>query len=185
MNNEPEPIENHAAPEAKPSWSQRLVRPLCLAALVLAFLASSAAGAYWLAKRNAARARAQWKERELPQLASLSITNADIRQQIEQLKSTALSSTNSRWAYDRFLLMTNGEFIVYASRHGANSGFVDHLFLGHASDGRWLYSTYHFCNSMCAVLGEPPPGSISEFAQRFSARAFDGRSDDCLQHTWP
>ena len=43
--------------------------------------------------------------------------------------------------------MTNGEYIVYAYRHGANNGFVDHLFLGHGSDGRWLYSTYHFCNS--------------------------------------
>ena len=87
--------------------------------------------------------------------------------------------------HDQVLLMTNGEFVIYASRHGANNGFVDHLFLGHCSDGRWLYSTFHFCNSMAMIRGEDPPGSIAEFAKRYSAREFDGKSDKCLQHTWP
>ena len=46
------------------------------------------------------------------------------------------------------VLMTNGEHIIYECRHGANIYFPPHLFLGHCSDGRWLYSSYHFCNSM-------------------------------------
>jgi len=80
--------------------------------------------------------------------------------------------------------MTNGEYIIYAFWHGANSGFVDHLFLGHCSDGRWLYSTYHFCNHMAGADADPP-GSINEFAATYSAREFDGKSDMCLKHTWP
>jgi len=81
--------------------------------------------------------------------------------------------------------MTNSEYIIYAFRHGANNGFVDHLFLGHCSDGRWLYSTYHFCTMMAAVRGDEPPGSIAEFETRYSVREFDGNSDQCLKHTWP
>lgn len=81
--------------------------------------------------------------------------------------------------------MTNGEFIVYAYRHGANNGFIDHLFLGHGSDGRSLYSNYHFCNSRAMIRADEPPASIAEFAKRYAAREFDGKSDACLQHTWP
>jgi len=86
---------------------------------------------------------------------------------------------------ERVLLMTNDEYLVYASRHGFNSGFVDHLFLARGSDGRWYYSTYHFCNGMVAAMSDDPPGSIAEFARTYSAREFDGKSDVCLQHTWP
>jgi hypothetical protein len=80
--------------------------------------------------------------------------------------------------------MTNGEYIIYAFWHGANSGFVDHLFLGHCSDGRWLYSTYHFCTHMAGADADPP-GSINEFETTYWAREFDGKSDVCLKHTWP
>jgi hypothetical protein len=86
---------------------------------------------------------------------------------------------------DRLLLMTNDEFVVYSFRHGFNSGFVDHLFLARGSDGRWLYSTYHFCNSMVGARFDEQPGSISEFATRYSVCEFDGKSDVCLQRTWP
>ena len=113
------------------------------------------------------------------------VTNEQINSEINELQAVPPGSADFRWAQDHVLLMTNGECIIYVYRHGDNSGFVDHLFLGHGSNGRWLYSTYHFCNSMVGVLGEDPPGSIGEFAKRFSVREFDGRSDECLQHTWP
>jgi hypothetical protein len=153
--------------------------------LVLLLLVGSAAGVWWAAKVRAARARAQWKGQAVQRLVGLSMSNEEVHVELEQLKAEPHGSPNFRWTSDHVLMMTNGEYIIYASRHGANSGFVDHLFLGHGSDGRWLYSTYHFCNSMCGVLGEDPPGSITEFAGRFFAREFDGRSDECLQHTWP
>ena len=73
--------------------------------------------------------------------------------------------------------------LVYASRHGFNNGVVDHLFLAHGSDGRWYYSTYHFCNRVAGVISDDPPGSIAEFLSRYAAREFDGKSDVCLQHT--
>jgi hypothetical protein len=115
----------------------------------------------------------------------MSITNEEIRLEIEKLSVGPDDRNNARWAGEHVLVMTNGDYIMFVSRHGRNNGFVDHLFLGHASDGRWLYSTYHFCNSMAAILGEHPPGSIDEFERRFSVREFDGKSDECLRRTWP
>jgi hypothetical protein len=44
---------------------------------------------------------------------------------------------------------------------------------------------YHFCNSMAMIRGDDPPRSIAEFATIYSAREFDGKSDECLRHTWP
>jgi hypothetical protein len=62
---------------------------------------------------------------------------------------------------------------------------IGQTFLARSADGHWYYSTCHFCDSMAAVRNEDPPGSIAEFARRYSVREFDGKSDVCLQHTWP
>lgn len=140
----------------------------------------------WLAVRyKHQRARAQWKAAALSRLSALSLTNEDVSRELESLKWNRGVREHQEWAGDQVVLMTNNEFLVYASRHGRNSGFVDHLFLAHGSDGRWYYSTYHFCNSMAGARFEDPPGSIAEFASRYAAREFDGKSDGCLQRTWP
>ena len=165
--------------------SRRIARILVVSLAAIVLLAATLAGLWWLVKQRAARERAQWRGPALERLAGLSITNEEIRHELDELKAGPTLSVDWNWMHDQVLLMTNGEFVIYASRHGANNGFVDHLFLGHCSDGRWLYSTFHFCNSMAMIRGEDPPGSIAEFAKRYSAREFDGKSDKCLQHTWP
>ncbi len=161
---------------------RRVIRALVVALALLLLVPASLFGAWWLAQQNM---RARWKGPALARLAELSRSNAEIVQELKQLKATPTADANFGWAQDHVILMTNGEYIVYLFRHGANSGFVDHLFLGHASDDRWFYSTYHFCNSMAGVLGDDPPRSIAEFCRRYSVREFDGASDECLRHTWP
>ena len=59
-----------------------------------------------------------------------------------------------------------------------------HLFLAHGTDHKWYYSTYHFCSRLSSLGVEEPAGSISEFAERFHLREFDGISDECLKRTW-
>lgn len=130
------------------------------------------------------RARKVWKDEALTQIANTSLTNSEILTEIDQIKHPT-SDLNFGWANEHVISMTNGEYLVYAFYHGFNNGFVDHLFLARGSDGRWYYSTYHFCNEMAAVRGDDPPGSIAEFAKRYSVREFDGKSAVCLQHTWP
>jgi hypothetical protein len=152
---------------------------------VLLVVVASLAGVWWLAKHSAERERTEWKGQALERLVWLSVTNEGVLRELDELRAGPTPNIDRGWTHEHVLLMTNGEFLVYAYRHGANNGFVDHLFLGHGSDGRWLYSTYHFCNSMNMVRRDAPPGSIAEFAKRYSARQFDGKSDECLQHTWP
>jgi hypothetical protein len=135
-------------------------------------------------KHKFEHARKVWKDEALVQIAKTSLADKEVLTEIDQMKHPT-SELNFGWTHEHVLLMTNGEFLVYAFRHGFNSGFVDHLFLAHGSDGHWYYSTYHFCNRMAAVVADEPPGSIAEFARRYSVREFDGKSDVCLQHTWP
>ena len=104
-----------------------------------------------------------------------------IRTELHALKARTNGSFG--WIHDHVLLMTNGEFIIYEYRHGANDYFPPHLFLGHCSAGRWLYSSYHFCNNMNMIAGDDPPGSVAEFKTTYSAREFDGKSDECLKLT--
>lgn len=161
------------------------MRVLRISATVAVAVVALLAGAWWLMKSKAARDRARWKGPALEKLAGMSFTNEVIRRELDELKAGPTPNVNLGWTHDHVILMTNGEYIVYASRHGANSGFVDHLLIGHGSDGRWLYSTYHFCNMLAALRGDDPPGSIAEFQKSYFAREFDGKSDDCLKHTWP
>ena len=149
----------------------------CLGACLLL-----AAGLVGACRWRYEHARTVWKTSALQRLAGLS--NEAISREVEQLKASEGAGEYRIWTGDEVVLMTNGEYIAYAFWHGSNSGFVDHLFLGRCSDGRWLYSTYHFCNHMAGADADPP-GSIKEFAATYSAREFDGKSDVCLEHTWP
>jgi hypothetical protein len=129
------------------------------------------------------RVRAEWKTAALVRLAGISPANLEVSQELETLKASRATEKDQEWVGTRTLLMTNGEYIVYEYRHGRNDYFPPHLFLGRCSDGRWLYSSYHFCNGLLSVRRDDPPGSIAEFAERYFARAFDGKSDECLKIT--
>jgi hypothetical protein len=138
----------------------------------------------WLTLRSiTSRQRTLWKTGALIRLTALSITNEVINEELKSLKASQGGTNQMEWTGEHVLVMTNGDYIIYEYRHGRNDHFPPHLFLGHCSDGRWLYSSYHFCNGMAMVCPEDPPGSITEFAKRYSAREFDGKSDECLKET--
>ena len=129
-------------------------------------------------------ARRVWKTTALQQIDSTSFTDKKILSELDQIRNPT-SDLNFGWAHEHVILMENGEFLVYAWLHGSNNGLVDHLFLAHGTDGKWYYSTYHFCNRMAAILGDKPANTISEFSKRYFVYEFDGKSDECLKHTWP
>lgn len=163
---------------------RRIVRYIVLSGALLLAITALLLGAKATAQSHARRQRAAWEAKALPGLAGLSLTNQQILTEIDQIRNP-IPPSNFGWANEHVILMTNGEYLVYAWHHGANNGFVDHLFLAHGSDGGWYYSTYHFCNSMVGIQSDNPAGSIGEFAKRYSVRSFDGKSDECLNHTWP
>ena len=175
----------HSVKVMKQDQSAAISRKLILLVFIPCVIVTLLAGWRWVVKLRCERARADWKSTTLPLLAELTRTNQEVIQELDSLKAGGGVLGHRDWIGDHVLLMTNGEYLAYAFRHGFNSGLTDHLLLAHGSDDHWYYSTYHFCNSMVAIMADEPPGSIAEFAHRYSAREFDGKSDECLQHTWP
>ena len=90
------------------------------------------------------------------------------------------------WLTDSMILMESGERLVYRShcRKQAPRNVSD-IFLAAGSDGKWYYTTCHFCVGMVALLmmqDEQPP-DLAFFVERYHLQEFDGTSDDCLQET--
>ena len=54
------------------------------------------------------------------------------------------------------------------------------------SDGKWYYSTYHFCVEMIVLRDMlDQPENLAKFRNECALREFDGHSDACLETTWP
>ena len=81
--------------------------------------------------------------------------------------------------------MKNGDWIAYASRCSKEDWRIRDIFIGRATDGKWYYSTFHFCRGMLTLRVEDRPESLDKFITAYSLREFDGRSDECLKKTWP
>jgi hypothetical protein len=139
----------------------------------------------WISTRSFERRRTAWKDVALSRLQQISIPNPELDQKVKYLKTASKPGEPQQWVDVDCTVMINGEYLVHAFHHGFNVGWVDHLFLARGSNGRWYYSTYHFCNDMVGVLGDDQPQSIHEFVSRYSLQEFDGKSDVCLKHTWP
>lgn len=161
---------------------RRLLRVLVWVVAAVLFMGGTATIGWLLNVRNQSRRRAAWSRAAIQQVTGLSITNEPLRGELEELR--AGSGGRISWTSRHLLLMTNGEYLAFASFHGHNAGPPPHLLIAHGSDGRWYYSSYHFCNEMAAVLGDGPPGSIAEFVFRYFALPFDPVGGDCLASTW-
>ena len=149
---------------------------------VLALLVSAA---FWNTRRNMNVKRAEWKEKALQELRTLSATNEPFSSELEILKRGPVRAGQQSWVGENVLVMTNGDFLIFKFWHGANNGVVNHLFLARDSKERFYFSTYHFCSKLVSIMGEQPAGSIAEFTNRYALREFDGKSDVCLEKTWP
>ena len=92
------------------------------------------------------------------------------------------------WLSDKIILTGSGEWLVYRSHCSkARPHNVKDIFLAKGSDGKWYYSTFHFCVGMVVLRGEPQPPDLKMFVHEYNLREFDGQSDECLKETksWP
>ncbi|HMJ64280.1 MAG TPA: hypothetical protein VK615_02925 [Candidatus Binatia bacterium] len=62
---------------------------------------------------------------------------------------------------------------------------IDDIFIARGSDGKWYYSTYHFCINMIALRIDPQQENLTQFTQTYFLRTFNEGTDDCLEKTWP
>ena len=83
------------------------------------------------------------------------------------------------------ILTRKGEWLAFANRCQKQDGRIPDIFLARGSDGRWYYSTYHFCIDMINLRSEEQPEDLADIGRAYFLQTFDGHSDDCLQKTWP
>ena len=90
------------------------------------------------------------------------------------------------WLSDHLIRMTNGDWIVYFQACTKSNWKVDDMFIGRGSDGKWYYTTYHFCIGMFEIaMRLDAPSSLREFIGEYYAREFNGEPDETLKRTWP
>ncbi len=114
------------------------------------------------------------------------------KKEMVRLITDDLSRTNSpgrpaedEWMDGKVIFNEDGSWLAYRSRCHKQDPKVYDLFISKASDGRWYYSTYHFCID-AIVLGENgQPASLADFKEDYFLAEFDGKSDEALKPTWP
>jgi hypothetical protein len=158
--------------------------PLIVLVIVLAGMV---AGVWmlWNARSLHSAARRSWKQRSL---AEISARVADPRwasNELARLRVAATNDSSDGWLSDQIIVMKNGEWLAYANICQKENWRVRDLFVARGSDGRWYYSTYHFCISMVVLRMDEQPENLAQFTKTYFLRVFDGQSDDCLQQTWP
>jgi hypothetical protein len=134
--------------------------------------------------------RKKWKDRAVTEISRLTGDSAWVASEIAGLTNVSEDLPRSdRWLSSHLILMTNGEWMAYANICRKEDFWIPDLFIGRASDGKWYYSTYHFCIHMIVLRitadMDGQPESVTKFAGKYYLREFDGRSDVCLQRTWP
>lgn len=130
-------------------------------------------------------ARRHWKDNALAELQQRLRDPAAITIETRQLNaSIGQSGIPGNWDKGDLLAMQNGEWIVCRNICRKENALVRDLFVGYASDGRWYYSTFHFCRNRIVLQIEFQPKSLNDFIDGYYLKSFDGVSDDCLQETW-
>ena len=143
----------------------------------------------WRHERFYGRPRQEWKERAVSYLAHRSGDTAWLTNEIAKLKAPGPDKSSPEdWLSESLILMRSGEWLAYTNICAKQDARIHDLFLARGSDGKWYYSTYHFCVSMIVLrMGsetEGQPESLTKFARSYFLREFDGHSNDCLNETW-
>ena len=146
----------------------------------------------WALRQISQTERRHWKNDAIPAIASWAEDSTWRKKELEVLTNgtTGQRVIAEGWLTDKVILMKSGEWLVYKSHCPKQKPhLVKDIFLAKGSDGKWYYSTFHFCVGMCALRmeQETQPPSLAMFTQEYNLREFDGQSDECLKETktWP
>jgi hypothetical protein len=130
-------------------------------------------------------ARRAWKENAIREIVSRTSDASWPWKEIAELKKQTARDGEIQWLTENLIVMRNGDWLAYKNICNKQNHRIHDLFLAQGSDGRWHYSTYHFCKDMVVLRMEDQAENLAEFINKYSLRSFDGRSDECLQSTWP
>lgn len=131
-------------------------------------------------------ARRAWKNENIAAISARVASPGWLADELARLGTSAKEAAGgNRWFSEDLILMRNGEWLACANICQKEDRRILDLLIARGSDGRWYYSTYHFCIRKVVLGEEAQPRDLAAFTQAFYLRAFDGQSDECLQKTWP
>jgi hypothetical protein len=131
-------------------------------------------------------ARKQWKDKTITAITETSRNPTWITNELRRM--AAIPSTDGHsdhYLSPKLILLKNGEWLAYANKCRKEDRRIHDIFIARGSDGKWYYSTYHFCIDMIVLRIDPQPESLSQFEQTYFLRTFIEGTDDCLAKTWP
>jgi hypothetical protein len=160
-------------------------------ALLLPLAILLAAGAYFATRALKgpdplyAAPRIQWKDHAISLIQQRASDRAWITAQSAHLQARTATRPFANWIGDEFLFMKNGDWIICQNICRKQDPHIEDLFIGLGSDGRWYYSTFHFCVGKVTLFGEgTQPDTLLQFVDGYSLRPFEVHSNDCLRSTW-
>ncbi|HEX8340560.1 MAG TPA: hypothetical protein VF624_06585 [Tepidisphaeraceae bacterium] len=132
-------------------------------------------------------ARRQWRDEAVANVRRRVDDKAWLESELARLKPIAATQPyQGGWVGDELLVMKNGDWIICQNvcTKERNTAVKKDLFIGRGSNGKWYYSTFHFCVGKCVLLIERQPDSLSQFVDGYWLVPFDGESDESLKVTW-
>ncbi|NBV20453.1 MAG: hypothetical protein EBS05_00430 [Proteobacteria bacterium] len=134
-----------------------------------------------------ASARKTWKETAISTIERHLADTSWLPKEMALIKAKIESrgEDDGGWFTSDLLVFKNGDWIAYGAKCSKEDIRIHDIFVGRASDGKWYYSTFHFCIGMLDLRVEERPENLSKFITTYSLREFDGHSDECLEKTWP
>lgn len=127
-------------------------------------------------------ARVKWRDEAIAYVKEKSVDEYWIAEQKGVIAK--IDRPEGNWFTADMLCFRNGEWMVCRSICNKQNAAIKDLFIGYGSDGKWYYSTFHFCVDKCVLDIQSQPESLAKFVDSYWLVAFDGHSNDSLRKTW-
>lgn len=131
--------------------------------------------------------RRQWASDAIDTINRRAGETGWLKGESEKLRTTATSQRyDGSWVGDELLVMKNGQWLICQNvcTKEQHTPVRRDIFIGRGSNGRWYYSTFHFCVGKCVLQMEQQPESLSQFVEGYWLVPFDGKPEHCLEETW-
>ena len=141
---------------------------------------------HWQTERYRTRTRNEWKAAAIADINRFWNNPEWFVNEKAKLGTSPVDEYITDWFTQHLIVMKNGDWIICSAIARKSDWRIDDIFVGRASDGKWYYSTYHFCVDMCTLqMGEGRPENLNGFIKQFYLREFDGSPSTKLESTWP
>jgi hypothetical protein len=132
------------------------------------------------------RARKRWKDQAIAEIEHRLKDKKWLDSEVSHLNAATAKNPYNGWVGDELLVTKNGEWIVCQNvcSKEQHTPVRRDLFIGRGSDGKWYYSTFHFCVGKCVLQMQRQPDTLAQFVDGYWLRPFDGKWDEALSETW-